>query len=374
MGLRSAQIGSRATTMSELPLQAPQPEPGGVPDVWRDEVQARLERYKRRRGRRIEGAFTMRFPFPVEDPAAVATEEDLQQVHPVNPTLIIADVTDENIELCTTTIEQPREKVEESQTDEEQAVAELAKVETEEMLLPAATVTAAPVRHPEPEEEPVRLIELPPRPMPRRKVIAFPSPSYAQTEAIRRIADPVQPEQLRILDVPEELQAMPATPFLEGLLDAPPVSAPAARNDGLDLPCPTLRATRRVGAASIDAAVTIAGVGLFAAGAARFMPGLPPVKFLIAGVAAVAVLLWASYQYLFLVYRGRTLGMTATRIRLQTFKGRFPGFRQRQQRVAGLFISVLSLGMGVLWYFVDSESLCWHDRISQTFPTAADKS
>ena len=38
-------------------------------DPWRNEVQDRLARYKRRRGRRIEGAFTMRFPFPADDPA-----------------------------------------------------------------------------------------------------------------------------------------------------------------------------------------------------------------------------------------------------------------------------------------------------------------
>ena len=86
------------------------------------------------------------------------------------------------------------------------------------------------------------------------------------------------------------------------------------------------------------------------------------------------MLLWASYQYLFLVYRGRTPGMTATRVRLQTFKGRSPDFRQRQLRVFGLYLSVLSLGMGLLWYFVDVDSLCWQDRISQTFPAAADKS
>src|SRR5215472_5138055 len=38
-----------------------------VEDIWRNEVQDRLARYQRRRGRRIEGAFTMRFPFPADD-------------------------------------------------------------------------------------------------------------------------------------------------------------------------------------------------------------------------------------------------------------------------------------------------------------------
>jgi len=39
-----------------------------------------------------------------------------------------------------------------------------------------------------------------------------------------------------------------------------------------------------------------------------------------------------------------------------------------------LYLSVLSLGMGVLWSLVDVDRLCWHDRISQTFPAACGKS
>src|SRR5271169_6214434 len=47
-------------------------------EIWRNEVQDRLARYKRRRGRRIEGAYTMRFPFPAEEatePVPLAPEE-----------------------------------------------------------------------------------------------------------------------------------------------------------------------------------------------------------------------------------------------------------------------------------------------------------
>src|SRR5271169_2017632 len=36
-------------------------------EIWRNEVQDRLARYTRRRGRRIEGAYSMRFPFPAEE-------------------------------------------------------------------------------------------------------------------------------------------------------------------------------------------------------------------------------------------------------------------------------------------------------------------
>lgn len=354
--------------MNEQPVQTPLEESSGVPDVWRDEVQARLERYKRRRGRSIEGAYTMRFPFPAEEPVAVEPAEKTQQsaTEQFEPAVIADVAVAETADPSTTPVEQ----AEQASAD---VVPDAAQVETDLPSILTAASSAA-IREPEPEEEPERLVELAPRPLPRRKVIAFPRPANAQTEYIRRLADPVQPEQLRIVEVPEELQAMPATPFLEGLLEAPPASASEARADGMELPFATLRASRRVSAASIDAALTLAGVAIFAAAAARFMPELPPVKFFIAGVVAISVLLWTTYQYMFLVYSGRTPGMAATRVRLQTFKGRSPDFRQRQLRFVGLFLSVLSLGMGVLWYFVDVESLCWHDRISQTFPVAADKS
>lgn len=361
--------------MNEQPIHIPLDESAGIPDVWRDEVQARLERYKKRRGRRIEGAFTMRFPFPVEEPVEAAAEENQEIQLAAQVIQVVTDdvAATESREVSPIGIEEPGETVGEIRAEDKRVEPAPEQVRADEALVSEVVTSAAQANEPGPEEEPLLRIELPPRPLPRRKVIAFPSPSYAQSEAVRRIADPVQPEQLRILDVPEELQAMPATPFLEGLLDAPAASRPDIRGDGLDLPCPVVRASRRIGAASIDALVTVAGAGLFATAAARFLPVLPPVKFLIAGAVAISVLLWASYQYLFLVYRGRTPGMTATRIHLRTFKGRFPDFRQRQLRVLGLYLSVLSLGMGVLWYFVDIESLCWQDRISQTFPAAADK-
>lgn len=357
--------------MTEQPLHSQVEESAAVPDVWRDEVQARLERYKKRRGRRIEGAFTMRFPFPPEESAAVANGDEDSSGDDAQSASGGSDAAVGVSEAVS-----PRAVAVETACQASQEIEPEVKVDVAESVFTArvtADVPPAP-REVEVEEEPVRLIELPPRPLPRRKVIAFPSPSYAEREASRRIADPVQPEQLRILDVPEELQAIPGTPFLEGLLDAPNVPAPRVQAEAAELPCATAGASKRAGAAAIDALIAVSGVMVFAAAAARFFPALPPTKFLFAGVLAVSVLLWASYQYLCLVYGGRTPGMRITGVQLQTFEGRLPGFRQRQLRVVGLYLSVLSLGMGVLWCFVDADSLCWHDRISQTFPAAADNS
>ena len=53
-------------------------------DIWRKEIHARVSGYRTRRGRRIEGAFSMRFPFPPLEPdasssVAIATGEPADQ-------------------------------------------------------------------------------------------------------------------------------------------------------------------------------------------------------------------------------------------------------------------------------------------------------
>src|SRR5208283_5867029 len=83
----------------------------------------------------------------------------------------------------------------------------------------------------------------------------------------------------------------------------------------------------------------------------------------------VPVLLWAIYQYLLVVYAGRTVGMQLAAIRLTTFKGGRPSLRHRRNRVLGLYLSTASLVMGLLWALVDVDALCWHDRISGTYLT-----
>lgn len=340
--------------------------PESTVDPWRNEVQARLERYKRRRGRRIEGAYSMRFPFPPEEPA-VANPVSVQPETAEAP----ESITEEPQPLANVALPDlpaPADERQGEQPIEAQPPSQATDSAPEAV---SGTVSATPAAE-EPGSAPPPVIEAPPRPRPRRKVIAFPAPSYADGDPSRRLADPVDTEQLRILDVPEELQAIQATPFLDGLLDAVPAATPpASQSDVAELPCAPKRVLIRLLAATIDAIIILAGAALFGSAAYRLMPNLTPTKSLIAGAAAVGVLLWAVYEYLFLVYGGRTPGMRLAKIRIATFKGRAPDFRRRQLRVLGLYLSVLSLGMGVLWCFVDVDSLCWHDRISQTFPVSS---
>src|SRR5579864_8445850 len=55
-------------------------------ELWRDEIQARVARYRTRRGRRIEGTYSMRFPFgPDEQEAPMASRSSANAVAESEP-------------------------------------------------------------------------------------------------------------------------------------------------------------------------------------------------------------------------------------------------------------------------------------------------
>lgn len=229
-----------------------------------------------------------------------------------------------------------------------------------------ASADVSPSQFLEAESQPQAAIQ--PRPRPKRKVIAFPRQPGA-AEAIHRLADPVLPEQPRILDVPEELEAFPTTPFLEGLqLDLAP-QTPTVPSDHIELPFRAANISQRVVAALVDCSLVATAASVSAVIGHKMLPSLAFTKPVRLTAGLVLVLLWAIYQYLLLVYAGRTVGMQVVAIRLTTFKGRKPSLRHRRNRVLGLYFSTASLIMGLLWALVDVDKLCWHDRISGTYLT-----
>lgn len=335
--------------------------PAEPADPWRNEVQDRLARYKRRRGRRIEGAYTMRFPFPADD--VTAPPESSPEA--LSVAAAVADVLEQPVE-------QPDFAVQvlDDQQSAEFAVGvaeDVAPQAVEESLQSIELILEARSAG---EADPGPFIDPHPRPKPKRKVIAFPRQHSVTLEAEYRLADPVTAEAPRILDVPEELES---TPFLDGLqLDLPQHAAVEPSRDRVELPCRPVSTSQRMLAGAIDLAVTGLGTGVFATVAYRILTELPPAKLLVLSLLMSTVVLWGAYQYLFVVYSGNTLGMIATHIRLRTFKGKPLTLGQRQLRVLSLYLSSLSLGMGLMWAFVDEDALCWHDRLSQTFLTRRD--
>ena len=231
-------------------------------------------------------------------------------------------------------------------------------------------VVSAPAAVLQPEPNPPARPAPLPRPPSKRKVIAFPRQASEAPPTIYRLADPVVPEQPRILDVPEELEAFPGTPLLDGLhFSASPQPDPTPAADHIDLPFQAVSISQRLYAGLIDCALVGVAAGIFGAVVYKMLPKLPLTKPLVLAAAAVPLLLWAVYQYLLTVYGGGTAGMQVAKISLSTFKGKRPNRRHRRSRVIGLYFSTASLLMGLLWACVDVDVLCWHDRISQTYLT-----
>jgi uncharacterized RDD family membrane protein YckC len=349
------------TEQQSLHSDVAENSPQAHEDQWRDEITARVAGYRHRRGRRVEGAFSMRFSFPPaeEESVAPAPEEQVSESFEIGSTqrdesdhdfahvLPSADPTDllsEPTHKITIAAEEPQRAIEDAVS--------VAVIPEDEEAMEAEPALVAPV----------------PRPRGKRKVIAFPRQASSAPESYR-LADPVIPEQPRILDVPEELEAFPTTPLLDGLQFGPAQqSAQAISADYVELPCEPVGISRRVYAGLIDWVLVAAGAAVFGAVSYRMLPTLAITKPVILAGAAALILLWTVYQYIFTMYAGATPGMRTLHIRLATFKGGWLKWRHRRSRVAGLYFSSASLAMGLLWSLVDVDGLCWHDRTSRTYP------
>jgi uncharacterized RDD family membrane protein YckC len=117
----------------------------------------------------------------------------------------------------------------------------------------------------------------------------------------------------------------------------------------------------------VDAALAAAlclAAAIPATHALRVFPGLRAVE-IGAGVAIAAAA--ALYQALFLTLAAATPGMKYAGLRLSTFSGQVPTRTERCTRLTALLLSVLPVGIGIVWAIFDEDRLCWHDRLSLTY-------
>jgi uncharacterized RDD family membrane protein YckC len=205
------------------------------------------------------------------------------------------------------------------------------------------------------------------------KLIVFPRPTLEPPllpqPSRDELAEPVG-HRPRILEVPEDIMpAMQGSLFPEIRLDADEPESCASREPAIEVPLQVAPVAARLTAALTDGAVVLAAGTLFGAIACRALPEVPHTKPFWMVLAGVTVLLWAVYQHLFLLYAGRTVGMSMRGIHLSTFDGRAPEWAERRSRTLFILLSFASVNLGFLWALVDEDTLCWHDRLSQTFPT-----
>ncbi len=198
------------------------------------------------------------------------------------------------------------------------------------------------------------------------KIIEFPRSAAIPIFHSSPLADPIL-DRPRIVEAPE---VVPPPPALGGILIEPaPPTVPDPQADRE----PRLQSAtiaRRWLATAIDALILGVALSGYAAIFLRFNPVRGPVTLLAGPAAAIAVLLWMAYQFVFVVYTGSTPGLRAARLTLARFDG-YPVQRPvRRWRVLASFLSAFSAGLGYLWCFIDQDSLCWHDRITRTHLTA----
>jgi uncharacterized RDD family membrane protein YckC len=193
-------------------------------------------------------------------------------------------------------------------------------------------------------------------------VIEFPRSAAVPVYHANELAEPIF-ERPRIVEAPEIL---PPPPALGGMLLEPARDAELDRRASADLVLSSASLPRRMLAGLLDVLVLAFALAGFGAIFVWLNPERPPMAVLATAVFVVAVLLWAAYEFLFMVYTGSTPGLRLARLRLVRFDGSPAQRRVRRWRVLASYLSAFSLGLGYLWSILDEDGLCWHDRITRT--------
>jgi uncharacterized RDD family membrane protein YckC len=195
------------------------------------------------------------------------------------------------------------------------------------------------------------------------KIIEFPGSLAAPPRPLDELAEPVL-ERPRILEVPE---LAPPPPALGGILIEPMERPANERRPGFELPLQPAAMWRRVLATGIDALLVLSSFALFAYVFFKITAISPPLQQALEMSVILAGILWAAYQYLLLVYAGTTPGLRLVKLELSRFDGTPVPRRIRRWRVLASVLSGVPLGLGYAWCFFDEDELCWHDRITRTY-------
>lgn len=220
---------------------------------------------------------------------------------------------------------------------------------------------AAAVEHPHEVE-----VEAPvsvPSPPETAKIIEFPRPWIPPQRPLDELAEPIV-DRPRILEAPD---VVPPPPALGGIMIEPPPEPLNEKRPGFEIPLQSADMSRRLMAASIDGFLILATFAAFAYVFFRIVGSIPPLQLALGATAGIIGLFWAAYQYAMLVYSGTTPGLSLARLELSRFDGNPVPRSLRRWRALASILSGLSLGLGYAWCFLDEDRLCWHDRITRTY-------
>jgi uncharacterized RDD family membrane protein YckC len=179
-----------------------------------------------------------------------------------------------------------------------------------------------------------------------------------------QLAEPVSSDRPRILEAPE---IVPAAPALGGITIEAVEPKEDEKRPGIDVPLQSASLPRRALASAIDALIVTVASALFGFIFWKVAAVRPPLIQVLGLATGIPWLLWMVYQYLLIVYAAGTPGLRAAGLELARFDGTSTNRRLRRWRVLAACLSGVSLGMGYAWVFLDEDALCWHDRITHTY-------
>ena len=223
-------------------------------------------------------------------------------------------------------------------------------------------------------------------------LIEFPRQLVAPRKARPRIAEgPLREDgastalsQMRIFEVePDHLSSTPANDsagpeWTSILLSALPVSefAHDAETDYLSTLVPQAAPiSRRLLSAAVDGFLILSAEAAFTGAFVFALKQLPgqhaaleiPRLLAVAGALATLAVFTVVYQLLFFTFTDSTPGMRYARIGLCTFSDENPTRSAMRRRLLATLLAALPLGLGLLWAFLDEDSLGWHDRIARMY-------
>lgn len=243
--------------------------------------------------------------------------------------------------------------------------------------LPAATAAPPPRPLPEPEwkkELQARLSgyrdrtgALPPTAQPARKRATLPAPK-SQAAAL-----PVAPQRQAEVRLPPVKERPTTTPVLPDI--PPPVvdlrPDDTSREKSKQSGRPATLSVRAI-AGAMDVGVALLATGLFA-GTLHLVEQVSLTPQETIRVTTVAFLLNLTFYLLcFLLFAGRTAGMSWLGLTVLNLDGEPPALSQRRSRAFGTLLSLAALGVGFIWAAADEQGLTWHDRMSKTFVSQDD--
>jgi uncharacterized RDD family membrane protein YckC len=296
-------------------------------EAWRDELSARLNRYRAKRKVRPPRYPSLNLRFEGFEPAANTNSA------PLSPS------TFEPVSNHALALDGMRH-------------GPSAEVETRSRQAEAAP---APVQHAAVQ---VRV------PQVSAKIIEFPRFAWGPPPPPPdQLAEPVI-ERPRILEVPE---VEPPLPALGGITIEAVEPREAEKRLGIDIPLQSAPLGRRVVAGVVDGIIIAAASALFGFIFWKITALRPPLAQILGLAAGIPFLFWAAYQYLLVVYSAGTPGLRLAGLELARFDGTATSRSLRRWRVLASYLSAVSLGMGYAWVFLDEDALCWHDRTTHTY-------